>query len=205
MIKSAFYSGLLVLVVACQASATMVAPGIVAFASPENDPTGGVAATPPLVTPLVGAAFNATLVSIVIQGDPSNPLGGLTFVYQVTNDAKSIDAIGRATFTGYDAWLTDMSYQNPAAGLAPLLMDRSALGDAVGFSFIGPPLGPNVLPPGATSRPLVVQTNAPAWTIATGNVIDGSVATGPAYAPLPEPSVISLLLIGSLGWLVRRR
>jgi hypothetical protein len=84
-------------------------------------------------------------------------------------------------------------------------MDRSINGNVVGFSFVGPPLGPAVLVPGATSMVLVVQTDAKAWTRSIGNVIDGSIASGDIYAPMiPEPATM-LLLVGSLGFFWRRR
>jgi hypothetical protein len=174
-------------------------PGMVALAAPEPDPVGGVVVAGPLVTPMVGGAFTATLTSTVIQGDVSNPLGGLTFVYQVFNSPNSFDAIGRVTVTGYSGWLTDMSYQTPGpVGLPPTLMDRSFTGDAVGFSFIGPPLGLGVLLPGATSAMLVVQTNAPAFAPSMANVIDGALARGPSLAPVPEPASMMFLAAGLL-------
>ncbi|GMU24140.1 MAG: hypothetical protein AMXMBFR13_42170 [Phycisphaerae bacterium] len=196
----------LALVVSSQAWAVAVLPGTSANAVAEPDPVNGAVIAGPLVTPLVGAAFNATLISTVIQGDTSNPYGGLTFVYEVINSPNSQDPLGRVTITGFDGWLTDMSYQPQLGGqLPPTIMDRAANGEVVGYSFIAPPLGTTALLPGATSELLVVQTNAPSYTTSVGNVIDGSIAAGPAYAPIPEPTAL-LLLVGSAGmWLRRRR
>jgi hypothetical protein len=157
-----------------------------------------------MVTPLSGAAFDVTVTSTVIQGDTTNPYRGLTFVYEVTNSATSVDAIGRFTATGYTGWQTDMSFQ-ASGGLPPATMDRSITSDVVAYSFVGPPLGPSVLTPGATSELLVVQTDAPAWTVAIGNVIDGSIAAGDIYAPVPEPATMVFLLAGGLSFLIRRR
>jgi len=183
-------------------------PGTSALAAAEPDPIGGAVLAGPLTSPLAGAAFNALVTSWVYQNDQTNPFpGGLTFVYKVTNSDTSTDSIGRFTVNGYKTgatvWQTDASFQ-PGAGLAPATMDRSANGNVVGYSFVGPPLGPSTLTPGASSMLLVVQTNAPAFTQTIGNVIDGSIASGLVYAPVPEPTTL-LLLVGGLALLRRRR
>lgn len=191
------------LLIATQVWAIPILPGTTSLAAAEIEPLGGVVVAGPLVTPFVGAAFNATVTSTVIQGDASNPYGGLTFLYEVANRADSTHAVGRFTATGYTAWLTDMSFQ-AGGGLPPTYMDRSLPSDVVGFSFFGPPIGPAVLSPGLTSSLLIVQTDAPAWTTSVGNVINGSVASGQIYSPVPEPATM-VLLIGGLGLLIRRR
>jgi hypothetical protein len=174
-------------------------PNQTVLAAAEPDPVGGVVVGGPLVSPFAGVAFGGTLVSSVIAGDPSNPLGGLTFTYQILGDPRSANAIGRLTITDYMGWLTDVSYQVPLAGLQPTMMDRSLLGNVVGFSFIGQPLGAGTLPPGASSAVFVVQTNAPAFASGLASVIDGSVAGNIAtYAPVPEPATLCLLAMGGL-------
>jgi hypothetical protein len=133
-------------------------------------------------------------------------LGGLTFIYEVANSPNSMDAISRVTVTNYDNWQTDMSFQIPTANLVPALMDRSASGNVVGYTFVGAPLGPTVLVPGGVSALLVVQTNAPWFRESTGYVINGSIASGPALVPaVPEPAAMLLLVGGLVGLLARRR
>ena len=210
--KVALWRGVCVSVVlsvlATSAWAAPLLPGTSALAAAEPDPIGGALVAGPLTSPLAGAAFTASVTSWVYSGDTTNPFpGGLTFVYMVTNSDVSTDSIGRFTVNGYmsgaTVWQTDASFQ-PGVGLAPATMDRSANGNVVGYSFVGPPLGPSTLTPGASSMLLVVQTNAPAFTQTIGNVIDGSIASGLVYAPVPEPTTL-LLLVGGLALLRRRR
>jgi hypothetical protein len=179
MVRSAFRIGIVacVVLIASQAWAIPIVPGQTAIAVAEPDPVGGLVVAGPLVSPMIGVAFTGTLTSTVIQGDATNPFGGLTFIYQVANSPLSVDAIGRFTVTGYNGWMTDMSFQ-PAGGVPPATMDRSLAGTVVAYSFVGPPLGPAVLAPGMVSETLVVQTNAPRWIESIGNVIDGSIASG---------------------------
>jgi len=197
-----------VLVAVSSVWALPILPGVSAIAAAEPDPVGGGVVAGPLVSNLNGAAFTATVTSTVISGDSTNPYGlnALTFIYQVANSARSTDAIGRFTANGFAGWQTDMSFQPsvPAVNLPPATMDRSANANVVGFSFVPPPLGPAALQPGVTSEVLVVQTNATAWTTAVGNVIDGSIANGAIYAPVPEPATL-LFLAGGVGLLLRRR
>lgn len=196
----------MVAVCAAQAWAAPLLPGTSVAAVVEPDPVGGVVVAGPMVTPLIGAAFTGTLTSTVISGDTSNPYGGLTFVYEVANADTSIHSIGRVTLNGFAGFLTDVSY-GAGGGLAPATMDRSAVtGDTVGYSFVGPPLGPTVLPPGAKSTLLVVQTDAPMWTTAIGNAINGSIAAGPIYSPMiPEPATLGFMALAGLGLLTGRR
>ena len=185
--------------------ASPILPGqtIVQF-SAEPDPVGGVLVAPILTLPFVTGTFSGTLTSMVISGDTTNALGGLTFVYTITNDAKGPDAIHRLTVNGYTGFLTDGSYQ-AAAGQKPTTIDRGANGDVIGFGFIGAPLGFGELPPGAPSTPLVVQTNAPAYRETFASVIDGTVTTVRTYSPvIPEPVTLGLMAIGMGLVLVRR-
>lgn len=179
------------------AQAAPIAPGDAALASGEADPTGGVILDS-LSVPFATSQYTGTLTSSVISGDPSNPYGGLTFVYEVSNDATSSGEIGRLTVNDYLGWLTDMSYQTPTSDLAPTLVSRSAAGDVIGFTFVGSPLGAGTLTPGLTSALLVVQTDAPAYQPTFASVINGTVVSVDSLAPaaVPEPGTLALLGAG---------
>lgn len=191
----------------------------------EPDPTGGVVVgflVQPFSTgPNVGQ-YSGILTTTVIKDDPSNPyanignanpaLHGLTFVYQLTNNAVSANPLGRMTNIDFTTFLTDVSYQPGAGLLPPTSTDRSTSGGVtIGWSFTGLPFGLGKITPGTTTTPLVVQTNAPGFVDVLANIIDGSVVQAPTYGPIPdplfapEPSALTLLLLGGFGFVPRRR
>ncbi|MEX2139567.1 MAG: Ig-like domain-containing protein [Pirellulales bacterium] len=100
--------------------------------------------------------FTGFLTSSVIEGDKSNPLGGLTFTYQLANDSTSRSPLNRIALSSFANFPTDVSRQ--LAGSPPSQADRINV-DTVGFSFqSGTAQGP--LLPGAQSSLLVIQTSA---------------------------------------------
>jgi hypothetical protein len=176
----------------------------------EPDPTGGVVqagtgVAVPFVSPAGPGQFSGTLTTTVIAGDPSNALGGLTFTYRLTNDAVSLAALERMTNLNFTGFLTDVSFQIPAAGVIPTSVDRDASGSTMGWSFSN--LGAGVINPGAASALLVIQTNAPAFTQVNANVIDGAIAVASSFGPVPEPATFALLGVSliSIGVFSQRR
>ncbi len=193
------------------AQATLLTPGVTVLASGEAEPgPSKIEAT--LTVPVVAATFTGSLTSTVLSGDPTNPFpGGLTFIYDLSNDAGSPHAIHRFTVSNFTGFATDVSYSTLAAGIAPSLMDRGPLpGDVVGFTFIGFPLGAGALVPGGVATTLVIQTDASIYTVSRAAVINGSTANVDALAPIaiPEPASLAMALIGAAltgCWFWRRR
>jgi len=193
---------------AVAAQAMPLAPASAMLAPGEPDPVGGVVLATTGPVPFVGLSFSGTLTSTVILGDPSNPFGGLTFTYLLSNALLSTDSIGRLTVNGWDMLPTDASYQIPAAGLPPTTVDRSVNANVIGFNFIPPVLGFGALMPGMASALLVVQTPGAIYTTSFASVIDGTVVSPiPTFAPIPEPTTVALVVFGLLGTLAlcRRR
>jgi hypothetical protein len=190
------------------ASASTLLPGDEdVLAAGEPDPTGGVVIAGGVPVPFIAKTFSGTLTSTVIEGDPSNPYGGLTFTYQFTNDAKSPNSINRLTVQDFELALfdTDVSFQTDTGDVIPSLMGRPTA-DVVGWSFIAAPVGDGIVLPGSTSAVLVIQTNAKAWKEIAANVIDGSTANPASYGPaVPEPSSFALAGLGAIGLLVGMR
>lgn len=159
----------------------------------------------------VPGSFAGTLTTTVIQGDTSNPFGGLTFVYEF-NNTSGPNSIGRLSIDRYLGVLADVSFDSGSTGVAPALADRNPYGDVIGFSFfplaqVLDPLGETgFLTPGSHTRRLVVQTNAPDYRDAVGSLIDGGVTQAATFAPVPEPATAALAL-AACGLLVaiRRR
>lgn len=180
-------------------------------------PVGGVTLVGGSPIAFTAATFSGTLTSSVISGDTSNPYGGLTFTYLLSNDAASAHAIGRLTINDFASFLVTANYQTPTGGQLPTLFDRSSgPGDTVGQSFIAPiaalpGFGQGTLAPGSTSALLVLQTDAIRFQPTLASVIDGSVASVWTYAPelnVPEPSTLALAAIGFvglIGWQRRRQ
>lgn len=193
-----------VVLISSAAQAAPIVAGGNAFALPEAGPVGGTVVAS-LTVPLTTATFTGSLTSQVIAGDVTNPLG-LTFTYQIQNDVGSAHAITRMTVNGFLGSLTDMSYLNASGTIAPTLNDRDASGNVVGFRYVGAPIGPGTIAPGALTDLMVVQTDSLVYGNNLAIVIDGSVATVDSFAPraIPEPVSAGAALLAA-GLLRRRR
>lgn len=166
-------------------------------------------------------AFNGVLDSWVLSGNTDNPLGGLSFVYRVTNSQTSADAIHRIAINGYSGLQIEAGYLNAGLtptgnaisglGVTPTLVDRGiAPGDNTGFSFLAGTISGltfDSINPGESSSFLVLYTNAATYSTSVASVIDGSVASAATFAPIPEPETYGMMLagLGLMGFVARRR
>jgi hypothetical protein len=199
-------SACIVLTSTSRAMAVLLPTGTTVFAAAEPPVVGGTLLAGGLPVSVTSATFDGTLTSSVISGDGNNgALGGLTFVYTLTNNVRSPGQMDRLTVNGFSGFITDSGYVLP--GVAPGLNDRSISGDVIGFTFIGPPIGTGVLLPGQTSAQLIVRTDAQKFTPTFASVIDGSVASVASFAPMPrnvpEPSALALAAIGFISLAAR--
>ncbi len=145
-----------------------------------------------------------------VLSDPSNTFcaGCLDFVYQVTDESGSTDAIARITAISFTGFETDVGFSTTTVGgltlgsVAPSTVDRSSGGDTIGFNLS--------LLPGDTSNILVIETNATSYASGAMNTIDGSVSSASAFEPVsatPLPGALPLFAAGIsvIGLLARRR
>ncbi len=202
-ICSALAAALVGCLLAAPAAAASLPPGTALFGpSTETDPVGGTSVATLTAPFSVAGAFSGTLKTEVFSGDTSNTLGGLTFVYTLTNDGVAgVNSIGRLSMSEFGGFGVDASYQIPvvAGTVAPGSIDRNPAGDVVGFNFVPVATDPatGFLSPGTTSALLVLQTDAASYaTGGFGSLIDGGVGTVSAIVPVPEPASVVLTLVG---------
>jgi hypothetical protein len=177
-----------------------LAPGGGGFiTSGEAGPIGGSVVTS-IDIPFSTASFTGDLISTVIGGDTSNPLGGYTFTYQYTI-ASGPDSSEGISLGGFSGFLTDVGYQAPTTGVAPVLVSRSMNGDNIEFNFV-----PQINP-GETSALLVIQTAVQVFNVGTSTVLDNTGSPHVAIlspATVPEPTSVGCFLLG-LGALIFTR
>ncbi len=198
------------LLAATTSYAAPLMPGSALLAPAEPDPNGGVVLAS-LTSDFFGSDvtsgtfFSGTLTTQVISGDANNPLGGLTFTYQFSIDPESTTSIARFSIDPFDGFGVDVSYL-ANTGVVPHIVDRTDLGDVIGYSFTNPPIGDGRVAAGQISSLLVIQTDAPAFRPARAALTDGTTVEPNSYAAaIPEPGSVGLLSLGALALLRRRR
>jgi hypothetical protein len=166
----------------------------------------GPMVAPPLVSPVVDdlGNFAATLTSTVHSGG-SNPLGGLTFTYTLSNDVLPPTA-GDDIYAFSVLW--DPAYRPPSIDVDSI----PAAGAVTPFSFA---YGPNgivfsfnfvSLPVGSSTDTVVIGTAAPRWIAGNSGIINGTTEDARALVPVPETSTFAgLFALGLAGFAAWRR
>jgi hypothetical protein len=172
--------------------------------------------------PATGITWTGVVFAAVIDEGLANPLGGLTFIYQVANDGTSTTDLARSTEFTFDeiflGGLIDVHYAINGSALAgftdgdageiPLGSDWAS--GVVGFDFTvaGGSIPPQKLQPGQTSSVFLIRTSAPDWTAGFTSVINGGTDDVPTFQPaagvVPEPASL-LLFSAALSVAARRR
>lgn len=173
-------------------------------------PLGPLVLGPAVGVPLVSSVvddlgnFASTLTSTIHTGG-SNPLGGLTFVYTLSNDlvpltaGNDLYAFGVLWNSAFVPALIDVDTVPPGVGVTPFSFGFGTSGISFSFNFVS-------LPVGLSSVSIAIGTSAPSWTLGDAGIINGTTEDALAYVPVPEP-ISMLACAGMLGAfvLIRRR
>ncbi|MFB3894318.1 MAG: PEP-CTERM sorting domain-containing protein [Phycisphaerae bacterium] len=167
----------------------------------------------PIDSPLVTPMSNDNLHTAVTSQAFTDGAGHYIYLYQVANTGSAGDAA--AEFFTVSAF-----YGLTASGTAGRLTANPPTGFSLGTqapagASVDVPAGPVLsfafpgamgysLDPGETSVALYVLSDMPPEQV-TGNVINGTIASGPVVAPVPEPTTVSLLVLGAGMMLFGRR
>jgi len=167
---------------------------------------------------LDSASFNASYTENVYS-DPTNifAAGDLDFIIRVQDISAvspysgDIEHITSASYVGFQ---TDVGYSiggppTLIGGTAiPYTVDRTIGADTISWDFVGP-TGLDLLTPGMTTSPLVVETNTSTFDPGLISAIDGGSVTVDGFAPyapsgVPEPGTLTILTAASCLACARR-
>ena len=215
-----------------RAEAALVLPGDAGIVVTATAATGFediLATTTQAYVSSLGAGDISGLVYAAVfqESLAANPLGGLTFAYQITNNASSSEGVEFSTETDFAGFTTDVYYATngslfglfdvvaptgpffPTNGTEPpLTANRSFSGTVVTFDWTSGSQA-TLIGPGETSFVFLIRTDAPDWVPGTTSLQNGGVDTVPTFAPAAAPEPATMLLFATallgLGARLRRR
>jgi len=188
---------------AVSTQAAPLPPGAFIPSVPGAPPVGAAVASTSV--PFSTGLVNGTLTSQVVNEGAGNPLGGLTFLYQVNVNGSSSEGATQLGVSSFDGFIADVVDAGP--GVPPGFFSRSleltGSGNVIHFHFNNP----GGIGPALSSNLLVVRTNSPNFNTTLATVTDGLAVNVAALAPLPvpEPATATLLLGGTLACFGSRR
>ena len=184
---------------------------------------GGSGVPTPSTVPtsaLLGTVVDTFAVNSILTGTVTtrvydvdllyNPLGGLTFTYDIVLDSNppNDDALARMSLEDWGGFDADARQFVDLGEYAAVSADRSLGEDVIGFDFgtLGLPstfVGP------ATSATLILASDALSFRLSDANFIDGGVDTADTYAPqllsVPEGGATLVLMGAALSGLAMAR
>ena len=222
IMKSSKYSLLAIAAVVAISSssyATIIPNGGAVVAVPVAPLSGGAALVSTSTQPFAGLDFSSNVVFTGVEtssdfsGDTNNSLGGLTFIYNITNDEGSPDTIDRVTLSGFAGFAADVGFIDPGGTFTPVVITRSSDGNIIGFDYSAFSFPNNEISPGGASAYMFIRTNAPFDTTNTMTITDGGSGTALSFGPsssnggtrTPEPASLGIIGLGGLAVLRRRR
>ena len=167
--------------------------------------------------PLCSDTSDGNMVSEVCSSAYTGDNGLFVYLYQLNNDGvagnSSIDTFTMFPFWGASdasqiGYLTSLDGTDGeflAGGYDPLyegFIEDPGTGPVISF-YYSKDVDADI-PVGEHSRVMYVLSDRSPMQI-TGNVIDGSVGSGPVLGAVPEPSTFCLLLVGCFGILASWR
>ena len=182
------------IVLSCSAwsVAAPLSPGATLYPVPSGPLPGGSVVAGGAPVSFTAATFSGALTSTVLNNDPTNPLGGLTFEYLLKDDMASSGGIEGLHIDSFAGVVTDVDYVTGTGDVPPAYIDRSAAaGTTIAYSFVNPPVGAGELQPGQASELLVVYTNGHVFAATLATVSDGSGAQVASYATPALPGDVN--------------
>jgi hypothetical protein len=166
-------------------------PGTTLYPAPSGSLPGGTALAGGAPVPFASSTFTGSLTSTVLQNDPTNPLGGLTFTYVLQDLPASPGAIEGLFVDSFAGVMANADFVAGAGMVPPTYIDRSvSSGSDISASFAGPPLGSGPLEPGQASE-FVIYTNSHVFMASLAIVTDGSAVQVASYATPALPGDVN--------------